>query len=583
LIPNENMLKSVRKKEVIVRKKVVIIGGVAGGATAAAKLRRLCEHAEIILCEKDEHVSFANCGLPYYIGQVINERDDLIVQTVEDLSQRFNLDIRNFSEVIEIYREEKYVVVKNVLTQQIVNETYDTLILSPGASPIIPAIEGLSEANNVFVLRNIPHTDAIDSFIKENNPKNATIIGGGFIGIEMAENLCHRGLNVTVLDMAPQVLAPIDFEMAQYVHAELVQNSVTLRLNEGIKAFHQQGKIVETTSRMIETDLTILAIGVSSEIKLAQNCGLEIGQLKGIVVNDQLQTSDPNIYAIGDAIEVKSRINNKPIKIPLAWPANRQGVVVANIISGKKDRYIGSLGTAVAKVFNLTVASTGFNEKMCKLLQLDYQVAHINRYNHASYYPDATSIALKIVFNPSNGTIYGAQAVGMEGTEKRIDVIATAITGNLTITDLANLELCYAPPYGSAKDPVNILGYVATNVMEKTLQTVQWHQVNDLMKEKPFILDVRTQEEFEVGHLLGSVNIAIDDLRKNLDQLPNTNQPIFITCQIGHRGYLATQILQQHGYQNVVNLDGGYGLYEISQFDFTQNIPFVASVDTLDL
>lgn len=347
------------------KKKICIVGGVAGGATAAAKLRRLSEQDEIIIFEKDEYISFANCGLPYYIGGTITDRDKLLVQTVEGMSERFNLDIRNFSEVVKIDREQKEIVIKKVLSGDEYRESYDVLILSPGASPVVPPIPGLKEANNVFILRNIPHTDAIAKFINERKPKHATVIGGGFIGVEMAENLRERGLAVTLVDMADQVLAPVDFEMAQMVHEELVRHGVELVLKDGVKSFINRGKVVETTSgRQIQTDMIILAIGVSAEIRLAQDAGLEIGASRAIVVNDKMQTSDPNIYALGDAIEVESRINQAKVKIPLAWPANREGVVVANAIHGKKDRYPGSLGTSVAKVFNLTVASTGFNEKL---------------------------------------------------------------------------------------------------------------------------------------------------------------------------------------------------------------------------
>lgn len=566
------------------KRKICIVGGVAGGATAAAKLRRLSEEDEIILFEKDEYISFANCGLPYYIGGVISDREKLLVQTVEGMSTRFNLDIRNFSEVIKIDREAKEIVVRKVLSNQEYREAYDVLILSPGASPIVPPISGLKEANNVFILRNIPHTDAINEFIKTKNPQHATVVGGGFIGVEMAENLKERGLDVTIVDMANQVLAPVDFEMAQTIHEELTRNGVKLVLSDGVKAFLEQGKIVETASgAQIKTDMIILAIGVSSETSLAKEAGLEIGDLRGIVVDETMKTSDPSIYALGDAVEVMSFVNNKPIKIPLAWPANRQAIVVANDISGKKDKYPGSLGTAVAKVFDLTVASTGFNEKLCTLYNMDYQVIHINRNNHASYYPGATAIMLKLLFNPTTGEIYGAQAIGQEGTEKRIDVIATAMIGKLTVNDLPDLELAYAPPYSSAKDPVNIAGYVASHIANSEYKMIQWHQMDQFIQDGGYVLDVRTPIEFELGHIEGSINIDLDELRNRLHELPSKDTNIVITCQVGHRGYLGLRILQEHGFNNLYNLDGGYHLYEITKHDFTKEDQFVASMPTSDV
>ena len=544
------------------------MGGVAGGATAAAKLRRLSEKDDIIIFEKDEYISFANCGLPYYIGQVITDRSKLLVQTVEGMSKRFNLDIRNLSEVTKIDRDRKEVHIKKMSGVEY-TESYDILILSPGASPFVPPIEGLKESNNVFILRNIPHMDAIVEFIKTQQPKKATVIGGGFIGVEMAENLIERGLEVTLVDMADQVLAPVDYEMAQVVHEELTRHGVRLVLKDGVKSFKNQGSVVETQSGLtIESDLIILAIGVSSEVKLAKEAGLAIGDLKGILVDHHMKTSDPFIYALGDAIEVASRVNGKQTKIPLAWPANRQGVVVAHAIHGVEDSYPGSYGTAVAKVFDLTVASTGLNERVAKMQGIEHHVVHVNRNNHASYYPGATSMILKLVFSSIDGRILGAQAIGQEGTEKRIDVIATAMAGNLKVTDLANLELSYAPPYSSAKDPVNILGYVATHVFKKEYTTLQWNEVDAHLKQGHLLLDVRTALEYDLGHIPGSINIDLDELRFNLHRLPSKETPIIITCQVGHRGYLALRILQENGYTQVYNLDGGYRLYEVAHHDF---------------
>lgn len=557
-----------RNKDIMEKRKIIIVGGVAGGATAAAKLRRLSEKDDIIIFEKDEYISFANCGLPYYIGQVITDRSKLLVQTVEGMSKRFNLDIRNLSEVTKIDRDRKEVHIKKMSGVEY-TESYDILILSPGASPIVPPIEGLKESNNVFILRNIPHMDAIVEFIKTRQPKKATVIGGGFIGVEMAENLIERGLEVTLVDMADQVLAPVDYEMAQVVHEELTRHGVRLVLKDGVKSFRNQGSVVETQSGLtIDSDLIILAIGVSSEVKLAKEAGLAIGDLKGILVDHHMKTSDPFIYALGDAIEVASRVNGKQTKIPLAWPANRQGVVVAHAIHGIEDAYPGSYGTAVAKVFDLTVASTGLNERVAKMQGIEHLVVHVNRNNHASYYPGATSMILKLVFSSIDGSILGAQAIGQEGTEKRIDVIATAMAGNLKVTDLANLELSYAPPYSSAKDPVNILGYVATHVFKKEYTTLQWNEVDAHLKQGHLLLDVRTALEYDLGHIPGSINIDLDELRSNLHRLPSKETPIIITCQVGHRGYLALRILQENGYTQVYNLDGGYRLYEVAHHDF---------------
>ncbi|MCD8574213.1 MAG: DsrE/DsrF/DrsH-like family protein [Erysipelotrichaceae bacterium] len=499
---------------------------------------------------------------------MITDRSKLLVQTVEGMSKRFNLDIRNLSEVTRIDRESKVVHVRKMSGVEY-TESYDILILSPGASPIVPPIEGLKESNNVFILRNIPHMDAIVEFIKTRQPKKATVIGGGFIGVEMAENLIERGLEVTLVDMADQVLAPVDYEMAQVVHEELTRHGVRLVLKDGVKSFRNQGSVVETQSGLtIESDLIILAIGVSSEVKLAKEAGLTIGDLKGILVDEHMKTSDPSIYAVGDAIEVASRVNGKQTKIPLAWPANRQGVVVAHAIHGIEDAYPGSYGTAVAKVFDLTVASTGLNERIAKMQGIEHHVVHVNRNNHASYYPGATSMILKLVFSSIDGRILGAQAIGQEGTEKRIDVIATAMAGNLKVTDLANLELSYAPPYSSAKDPVNILGYVATHVFKKEYTTLQWNEVDAHLKQGHLLLDVRTALEYDLGHIPGSINIDLDELRFNLHRLPSKDAPIIITCQVGHRGYLALRILQENGYTQVYNLDGGYRLYEVAHHDF---------------
>lgn len=542
--------------------KIVIVGGVAGGASAAARLRRLSEEAHIVMFEKDEYISFANCGLPYHISGVIEDRNDLLVQTKEGMESRFNLDIRNFTEVVSIHREKKTVVAKEVKTGRLYEESYDKLILSPGASPIVPPIPGLSEAKNVFVLRNIPNTDAIMDYLKTNDVKKATVIGGGFIGVEVAENLKELEKEVTIIDMAAQVLAPLDFEFAQLVHKKLIRKGIKLKLNDGVSHFENEGHTVLTQSgQHIESDMIILAIGVSSEIKLAKEADLKIGALRGIEVNEHMLTSDPDIYALGDAVEVKHRVSGLSTKIPLAWPANRQAIVVANHIFGIKDSYKGSMGTAVVKVFDYTIATTGLNEKALKQLNLPYQSVHVQRNNHASYYPNAKEMNLKLLFHPTTGQIYGAQGVGYEGVEKRIDVIATAMIGQLTVHDLVDLELSYAPPFGSAKDPVNILGYAALNLIDGRIQKVDVLQVSDLVSNGAFILDVRTPDEVKYGTIPNSTNIEIDELRSRLNELPSKDTPIYVLCRVGHRGYVATMILNNLGY-NAFNIDGGYDLYK---------------------
>ncbi len=541
-------------------KKVIIVGGVAGGASTAARLKRLDESLEIIMFEKGEYISFANCGLPYYIGETIKERDNLLVQTVEGMSSRFNIDIRNFSEVIKIDKDAKKVTVKNHNSSEIYEESYDVLVLSPGASPITPPIPGLKEATNLFTLRNIPDTDKIKAFVDNNSPKEAVIVGGGFIGLEMAENLNERGVSVTLVEMADQVMAPLDYEMAAIVHEHLLQNGVNLILKDGVKSFENRGKkVVLNSGKEIVTDMIVLSIGVSPESKIAIDAGLEVNNRKAIVVNKEMKTSYENIYALGDAVEVIDYINGNPTMIPLAWPANRQGHVVADNICGKKAEYNGTLGSSVAKVFSLTVATTGNNEKTLKRLNLEYKAIHLHPNSHAGYYPGAFPISLKVLFNPKDGKILGAQGVGLDRVEKRIDVIATAIKGNLKITDLPELELCYAPPYSSAKDPVNMAGYIGTNIMDNLVSIVQWDEVDNLIANNEFILDVREEMEFEVGHIENALNIPLNTLRNNLNKIPK-DKTIYVYCQVGLRGYIGCRILSQYGF-NCVNLDGGYKTY----------------------
>ncbi|WNF22600.1 CoA-disulfide reductase [Mesobacillus jeotgali] len=540
-------------------KKVVIVGGVAGGATTAARLRRLDEQTEIVMIERGEYISFANCGLPYYIGGAIQERDALLVQTVEGMSKKFNMDIRNLSEVTRIDRERKVVEIKNLKTSETYEENYDVLVLSPGASPIKPPIPGINESEALFTLRNIPDTDKIKAYVDEQQPKKATVIGGGFIGVEMAENLWERGVEVTLVEMADQIMAPIDFEMASILHQHLREKGVNLILEDGVKSFEKNGKTINLNSgKQIDTDLVILAIGVAPENKLAKEAGLELGLRGAIRVNERLQTADESIYAIGDAIEVKDYINGQATHIPLAWPANRQGRIVADHINGIDSKYQGTLGTSIAKVFDMTVAATGNNEKTLKRLGISYDVVHVHPSSHAGYYPGAFPIALKLIFDRETGKIFGAQAVSYDGADKRIDVLATAIKGGMTIFDLPDLELAYAPPYSSAKDPVNMAGYAAKNIAEGLVETVQWHEINDILADGGYLIDVREPIERDMGMIEGSVNIPLGELRDRLGEIPT--KEVYVYCQVGLRGYLATRILMQAGFK-VRNLDGGYKTY----------------------
>jgi CoA-disulfide reductase len=543
-----------------VTQKVIIVGGVAGGATAAAKLRRISEEVDIILVERGEYISFANCGLPYYIGETIIDRSKLLVQTVKGMSERFNMDIRNLSEVLSIDPENKSVNIKNLKTGEVYEESYDKLLLSPGAKPIVPNVPGLKENNTLFTLRNIPDTDKIKSYVDQKKPKKAVVIGGGFIGIEMAENLVDRGIEVTIIEMAKQIMAQIDFEMASILHTHLREKGVRLILENGVKSFADHGKkVILADGTEIDTDMTVLSIGVRPENELAKMGGLELGERGGIVVNDYLQTSNEHIYAVGDAVEVVDFISGKKAMIPLAVPANRQGRIAANNIMGKKEKYQGTLCTSIAKVFDLTVASTGNNEKNLQRLGVSYEVVHIHPSSHAGYYPGAAPISLKLIFDKKTGKIFGAQAVGADGVDKRMDVIATAIKGGLTVEDLTNVELSYAPPYSSAKDPVNMAGYVASNIMEGELEHIQWHEVDEVVAGGGLLIDVREPMEREFGFIKGSINISLNELRNRINEIPK-DQTVYVSCQVGLRGYLASRILKNNGYC-VKNVDGGWKTY----------------------
>ena len=545
-------------------KKIVIIGGVAGGATAATRLRRLNEEDKIVLFEKGEYISFANCGLPYHVGGVIKERENLLLQTVDGMNQQYGLDVRNFSEVLEINPQSKSVTVLNHQTGERYVESYDQLIISTGAKAIVPPIVGIEEADNVFRLRNIPDMDQIKAYIAENQIATATVVGGGFIGLEMMENLVELGIQVQLIEMAPQVMPTIDIEMAQLIHSQMNIHGVHLILNDGLKEFRQNGReLLLTSGKTLQTDMTILSIGVLPENTLAKAAGLELGYKGGIKVNQQLQTSQPDIYAIGDAIEVIDLVSGQPTHIPLAWPANRQGRLVADIINGSDAGYFGTQGTAVAKVFELTVASTGNSERLLKQAGIEYETIHIHPNSHAGYYPGASPIALKLLFG-IDGKILGAQAIGTEGVEKRIDVIATAMRFGARADQLASIELSYAPPYSSAKDPVNMLGYTADNILSGKVATFQWSQVDELISNNAFLLDVREEFELATGTIESSHHIPLNQLRQRLGELPK-NQPIYVYCQVGHRGYNAARILSQAGF-DVKNLDGGYKTYKTAHY-----------------
>ncbi|OBA05291.1 CoA-disulfide reductase [Paenibacillus polymyxa] len=541
-------------------RKIIIIGGVAGGASAAARLRRWNEEDEIILFERGEHVSFANCGLPYYIGGTIQAREKLFLQTPQGIRDRFNIDVRVQKEVIQIDRKHKLVRYRDMITGETDEQSYDIVVLSPGAKPMIPDIPGLHEAINVFTLRNIHDTDLIKAYVDERQPKHATVIGAGFVGLEMAENLRERGLAVTVIDMGQQVLNPLDPEMAKLVEQHMKLNGVEMRLEEGVAAFEEQGTQLRLNSgEMLQTDIVILAIGVVPENELAKQCGLELGFRGAIQVNAQLQTSDPSIYAVGDAIQVKDRNHGFATMVSLAWGANRQGRLAADHINGQAISYDGALGTSVIKTFALTAASTGNNEKTLQRLAVPYQAIHIHPGSHAGYYPGASPISMKLLFHPKTGMIYGAQAVGADGADKRIDVIATAIRGQLNVRELADIELAYAPPYSSAKDPVNMAGYVASNIMDGLVQTIQWHEVDDFHRNGGLVIDVRDAVELQGGAIPGSIHIPLAEIRERMSEIPRDLE-IAVSCQVGLRGYLAARILAQSGYR-VRNVDGGYKTY----------------------
>ena len=545
--------------------KFIIIGGVAGGATAAARIRRNTEQAEIILFEKGEHISYANCGLPYYLGGVIEERERLFVQTPESFGKRFNIDVRVNSEVIGIDTIEKQVHIRTSDGHEY-TESYDKLLLSPGASPVRPLLPGI-DSEGIFTLRNVTDTDRIKSFMQQKEVKNAVIVGGGFIGLEMAENLHHRGIRVSIVEMGNQVMSPIDFSMASLVHKQLQEKGIQLFLGQTVESFtDNSGKVtVHLKSGIkLESDMVLLSIGVKAETTLARKAGLKLGEMQGIYVNKHMQTSDENIYAVGDAIEYPHPITGKPWLNFLAGPANRQARIAAdNMVFGNVLSYEGSIGTSIAKVFDITVASTGLPGKRLKQMGIPYLSATTHASSHASYYPGALPMSIKITFSPTDGRLYGAQIVGYDGVDKRIDQYALFIKKGGTTEELTLLEQAYAPPYSSAKDPVAITGYIAGNILSGKMTPLYWRELSETDISRITLVDVRTREEFELGTIPGAINIPLEELRERMKELP-MERPVYLFCSVGLRGYLASNILKGNGYRDVRNLIGGLKTYDTS-------------------
>ncbi len=552
--------------------KVIIVGGVAGGASCAARLRRLDESAEIIMMEKGPYISFANCGLPYHVGGVIDQREKLLLQTPESFHARFNVDVRINSEVESIDRQSKTVTVTR--EGHTYTEGYDVLVLSPGSTPVVPNLQGI-HSDKIKPLWNIPDMDAIMATMKQSEAKNAVVVGGGFIGIEMAENLVHAGLSVTLVEMLDQVMPPIDFEMAQILHKHLADNGVNLALGERVERFEEttNGVNVVTDKHSIPADIVILAIGVRPNSSLAAKCGIKTNERGGIMVDESLRTSDENIYAVGDAVEVQNYVTHEKAMIPLAGPANKMGRMAADNICGLNRKYKGTLGSAVAKVFEMTVASTGLNEKQLnsagKKINKDYNVTMIHPLSHAGYYPGGMPLAMKLIFSKKDGLVLGAQAVGYSGVDKRIDVVASAMHFRATVYDLEELELCYAPPYSSAKDPVNMAGFSADNILSGTVKNITFGELKTLSEDVVY-LDVRTAAEVSMGAIANSVNIPVDSLREKMQTL-DKNKTYIVYCAVGIRAYIACRMMTQYGFKDVRNLSGGYTTYRVASKDYTMS------------
>lgn len=538
-------------------KKVLIVGGVAGGASVAARLRRLDENAEIIMFERDDYISFANCGLPYYIGDVIKERDKLLVQTPESMKKRFNIDVRINSEVLSIDTQRKVAKIRSQQDGEY-EESFEYLVLSPGARAIKPAIEGIN-SQRIFTVRNIPDTDKIKSLVSNMQIKSAAVIGGGYVGIEMVENLKLKGIEVTLVEAAPHIMAPFDSDVVVAVEKEISDNGIKLILNDGVKGFKDNEGSVEiilNSGTKLDAELVVLAIGVIPDTEFLKESGIDLGAKGHIIVNNKMETSVANVFAVGDAIEVVDFVNKQNTTVPLAGPANKQGRIAANNIAGLGTSYKGTQGTSIIKVFKLTAASTGNNERTLNRLNIPYKTITIHPFSHANYYPGAVMMTLKLIFD-EHGKILGAQSVGSIGVDKRIDVIATVIRMGGTVTDLTELELCYAPPFSSARDPVNMAGYVAENVLAGRVEVLTPEQYTAYPKENTLLLDVRTEKELtKLGYIEGTIHIPVDSLRERLGELDKSKE-ILEYCQIGLRGYIASRILTQNGFK-VKNIDGGY-------------------------
>lgn len=562
-------------------KKYLIVGGVAGGATAAARIRRLTEDAEIILFEKGAYISYANCGLPYYIGGVIEERDRLFVQTPEAFGKRFNIDVRTRSEVIAIHPEKKQVTVRSAEGKEY-TENYDKLLLSPGASPVVPPLPGI-QSEGIFTLRNVDDTDRIKAYMTARRVRRTVIVGGGFIGLEMAENLKHAGSQVAVVEMAPQVMGPIDYSMAALVHQHLQQQDVKLYLEQAVERFSREDDeltVYFKSGISLKADMVLLSIGVRAETRLAQEAGLKLGEMRGIWVDAYLQTSDADIYAVGDAIEYPHPITGKPWLNFLAGPANRQARIVAdNMVLGNRIHYEGAIGTSIAKVFDLTVASTGLPAKRLKQMGIPYLSATIHNGSHAGYYPGSLQMDIKITFSPTDGKLYGAQIVGYDGVDTRIDQYALAIKQGATVEQLTRLEHAYAPPFSSAKDPVAISGYVAGNILSGKMTPLYWREMQQADKSQVTLVDVRTPDEYALGTIPGAINIPLDNLRERLADIPD-NRPVYLFCGVGLRGYLASNILKSKGYPDVRNLIGGLKTYNAATATIKTPEGFVCDTTT---
>lgn len=543
--------------------KYIIVGAVAGGASTAARLRRMDEKAEIIIFEKGEYISYANCGLPYYIGNVIKNRDALFVQTATSFNQRFNIDVRVKTEVVSIDAENKVITAVNQVTNETYTESYDKLVLSPGADPVRPPLTGIG-LEGIFTLRNVTDTDYIKSYVDNHKSGKAVVVGAGFIGLEMAENLVHLGLDVSIIEMGNQILAPVDFPIAAIAQQHIRSKGVDLRLNTSVAGFERKNNrlnVLLSNEDVIEADVVILSIGVRPDTRLAVKAGLQLGSAKGIFVNEYLQTSNPDIYAVGDAIEFTNPITHQSMNTYLAGPANKQGRICANnIVTGNTEKYNGAINTAIVKVFDITLATAGTVSKHLDAAKIPHIVSTTHSGSHAGYFPGSQQMHIQIAFSPNNGRLLSAQIAGYDGVDKRMEMLSSAIKRNSTIYELMEMEHAYAPPFSSAKDPVNIAGFVAENILKDKMTPFYWNQINQI-DEDSILIDVRSKQEHLAGTIPNAINIPIDELRSNLNLIPK-DKTIYVFCEVGQRGYLAQRILNQNGYNNVLNLSGGYSTWK---------------------